>query len=140
MTGSSPYDNLQREGLEGRELEASVLSRAAQKLARCKARWEAKKEYKEMLNEALRYNQKLWSFFQVELSNPANPLPEALRADLLRLSHFIDQKTFALFAGGDIADLDGIIRINRRIASGLLEGQRTPDESAVESQELNLTA
>jgi len=140
MTGSSLYENLQREGLEGRELEASVLSRAAQKLARCKARWEAKKEYKEMLNEALRYNQKLWSFFQVELSNPANPLPEALRADLLRLSHFIDQKTFALFAGGDIADLDGIIRINRRIASGLLEGQRTPDESAVESQELNLTA
>lgn len=144
MNGSSAYENVQRDGLEGRELEAAILSRAAQKLSRCKARWEANKEYRDMLNEALRYNQKLWSFFQIELGNPANPLPEALRFDLLRLSHFVDKKTFALFAGGNLNDLEAIIRINQRIAAGLLSGHRTVEaeanESTADSHGLNLTA
>lgn len=128
MNGSSVYESVHREALEGRELEAALLTKAAQKLARCKAQWEGKAEYRDMLNEALRNNQKLWSVFQVELSSPTNGLPEALRADLLRLSRFIDQKTFALLAGGNLNDLTAIIRINQHIAAGLLSGQRPVEE------------
>lgn len=128
MTRSSAYETVQREALVGRELEASLLTQAAQKLTRCQAKWEAKLEYRDMLREALTYNQKLWTVFQVELGNATNPLPESLRVDLLRLGRFIDQKTFTLFAGGNLDDLSAIIQINQHIAAGLLTGPRTVEE------------
>jgi len=115
------YEAVQREAIEGRELEASVLLKAAQKLMVCGQNWGNRNnpEFQEQLDEALRFNQQLWTLFQVELSNPSNPLPLPLRQNLLRLSRFIDRKTFALIAEGQKADLDLLIRINQNIAAGL---------------------
>jgi flagellar protein FlaF len=122
MRHANIYANVQREALDGRELEASVLFRAAQKLNQCARDWEngRTKEFDERLTDALQFNQKLWSFLQVELSNPANPLPETLRLNLLRLSKFIDKEIFTLFAGGGTAeDLLSIARVNEQIGRGL---------------------
>jgi len=56
----------------------------------------------------------------VEVSNPANALPETLRLNLLRLSKFIDKRIFTLFAGGGtVEDLLSIARVNERIAEAL---------------------
>jgi flagellar biosynthesis activator protein FlaF len=129
MQRANIYEQVQREALDGRELEASVLFRAAQKLNYCAREWENghTKEFHAKLTDALEFNQKVWTFLQVELSNPANPLPETLRLNLLRLSKFIDKRIFALFAGGGTAeDLLSIARINEQIAKGLEAGTTPP--------------
>lgn len=122
MRSTSIYEQVQRETLEGRELEASVLFRAAQKLHLCAREWDNPHTgvFHEKLTDALEFNQKVWSFLQVELATPANPLPETLRLNLLRLSKFIDKRIFALFAGtGTLQDLLSIARINEQIGKGL---------------------
>jgi flagellar protein FlaF len=122
MQQTKIYEEMQRETLEGRELEASVLFRGAQKLRHCARKWEENHttEFDDNLTDTLQYNQRLWSFLQVELSNPANPLPETLRLNLLRLSKFIDKRIFTLFAGGGtVEDLLSIARVNERIGEAL---------------------
>jgi flagellar protein FlaF len=134
------YEELQRETLEGRELEASVLFRGAQKLRHCARKWEENHttEFDDNLTDTLQYNQRLWSFLQVELSNPANPLPETLRLNLLRLSKFIDKRIFTLFAGGGtVEDLLSIARVNERIGEALqvatVPSRPAQEEAAISS-------
>jgi len=125
MRQANAYEQMQRETLEGRELEASVLFRGAQKLRQCARRWDSSHstEFDDDVTEALQFNQRLWSFLQVELGNPANPLPETLRLNLLRLSKFIDKRIFTLFAGGGtVEDLLAVARVNERIAEALQVG------------------
>ena len=122
MQRANIYQQVLRETLDGRELEASVLFSGAQKLRKCAGGWEQRhtQEFEERLTEALQFNQKLWSYLQVELGSPANPLPETLRMNLLQLSKFIDKRIFALFAGsGTMDDLLSIARINEHIGGGL---------------------
>jgi len=122
MLRTDIYQEVQRQTLDGRELEASVLFRAAQKLRKCARGWENRgtEEFQDKLTDALQFNQKLWSYLQVDLGNPANPLPETLRMNLLQLSKFIDKRIFAVFAGtGTAEDLLSIAHINEQIGNGL---------------------
>jgi len=104
--------------LTGRELEAAVLAKAAQKLTLCQNNWEAS-DREENLKEALRYNQQVWTVFQTELANPENPLPKKLREDLLSLSAFIDKRIFDIMSFPTPEKLSAIININLNIAAGL---------------------
>jgi len=73
------------------------------------------------LLDALKYNQKLWTFFQSELEAEDNPLPPELRRNLMALIEFIDRRTFMIMAAPSPEKLDVLISINRNIAAGLLE-------------------
>ncbi|WP_243370211.1 flagellar biosynthesis regulator FlaF [Geotalea sp. SG265] len=115
------YANLQKEALTGRELEASVLTRAAQMLKACQDNWGAPDREKK-LQEALKFNQKIWSFFQAELSAPDNPLPKKLREDILSLSLFVDKRIFEIIAFPESEKLAIVIDINMNIAAGLRSG------------------
>ena len=112
------YTNVQKESLSGRELEASVLSRAGLMLKSVKENWGASDRDQKLL-EAVKFNQKVWSFFQAELSDPENPLPKNLREDILNLSIFIDKRLFEVLAYPDPAKLAIIIDIDFNIAAGL---------------------
>jgi len=112
------YRNTQKMTMSGRELEAAVLTKAAQKLTLCQNNWEAS-DREEKLNEALKYNQKIWTVFQSELSDPKNPLPKKLKEDLLSLSAFIDRRIFDILAFPSPEKLNAIININLNIAAGL---------------------
>jgi flagellar protein FlaF len=112
------YRNMHKMTLSGRELEATVLTKAAQKLTLCQNNWEAS-DREEKLNEALKYNQKVWTLFQSELSNPENPLPKKLKEDLLSLSAFIDKRIFDTLSFPAPEKLNAIININLNIAAGL---------------------
>lgn len=112
------YANIQKEALTGRELEASVLTRAAQMLKACQDNWDAPDREKK-LQEALKFNQKIWSFFQAELSVPENPLPKKLREDILSLSLFVDKRIFEIIAFPEPDKLTIVIDINMNIAAGL---------------------
>lgn len=112
------YTNMQKEVLSGRELEASVLSRAGLMLKQLQENWNAPDREVKFL-EAIKFNQKVWSFFQAELSDPENPMPKKLREDILNLSIFIDKRLFEVMAFPDPEKLSIIIDINFNIAAGL---------------------
>ena len=104
--------------LSGRELEASVLSKAAVMLKQCQDGWEMS-DLTEKLSDALKYNQKVWSFFQTEIANPDNPLPNKLKEDLLSLSIFVDKRIFEIMSYPSQEKLTALININLNIAAGL---------------------
>lgn len=112
------YQGMHQEQLSGRELEAHILTKAALKLKECQQKWGTPKRA-ELLDEAIRYNQKIWSFFQSELSTPDSPLPRQLRQDILNLSLFIDKRLFEVLAFPQPEKLDIVIDINLNLAAGL---------------------
>jgi flagellar protein FlaF len=112
------YRTVQKTTMSGREIEASVLTKAAQLLKECQQNW-TDKDLQAKLDETLKYNQKIWSIFQGELSKPDNPLPQKLKEDILSLSIFIDKRTFDVMAFPSPEKLDILINININIAAGL---------------------
>ena len=110
--------------MSGRELEASVLTKGALALKKCKDNWDDK-DRDAKLDEALKYNQRIWTIFQAELLNPENPLPKQIRQDILSLSAFIDKRIFEVMAFPTPEKLNAIININLNLAAGL-NGSPTP--------------
>jgi flagellar protein FlaF len=112
------YRKTHKAAMSGREIEASVLTQAAVKLLNCQDKWGTDGHAKR-LEEALRFNQLIWSIFQTELANPENPLPKEFREDLLSLSVYIDKRIFETMAGPESDKLTVLVNINLNIASGL---------------------
>lgn len=61
------YQNVEKNSLEGRALEAFVLTKAANFLPSVQNGWDAQ-DRKEQLDEALRYNLRIWSLLQAEMT------------------------------------------------------------------------
>lgn len=114
------YQAVERETISGRETEARVLTQAALKLQECQNNWNSEKRDSE-LEKALKYNQKIWSIFQVELAREDNPLPRQITRDLIKLSAFVDKRIFETIASPSPDKLTAIININHNIAAGLRE-------------------
>jgi flagellar protein FlaF len=112
------YQKVVKATNSGRETEARVLSEAALRLKRCQESWESP-GLEGRLDEALKYNQKIWSLFQGELARADNPLPQKLRVDILRLAAFIDKRIFEIMAFPAPEKLSIIININQNLAAGL---------------------
>ena len=112
------YSTIAQEGLSGRELEAFILTKASNKLKNCLTNWEQPK-IKSLLGEALSYNQKVWTFFQTELSSSDNQMPKELRQNLLSISLFIDRHTLSAMAFPDQKKLTVLIDINMNLATAL---------------------
>jgi len=116
------YQDIEKETLTGRSLEASVLFKSAGKLKRVQESWDASGR-DELLEEALRYNQQIWSLFQAELTDTTSELPADIRTNLLNLSVFVDKRTFEIMAYPSPEKLNILIDINQNIAAGLGSGQ-----------------
>jgi flagellar protein FlaF len=112
------YKSVEKATASGREMEARVLTEAASKLRVCQKKW-ADSGRTEMLDEALKYNQRIWTIFQAELGREDNPLPDHIKLDLLRLSSFIDKRIFETMGSPGIEKLNILIKINENIAAGL---------------------
>ena len=112
------YETVSKATQSGREIEAAVLTKAAVKLKKCQDNWDAD-DRDERLDEALRYNQRVWSIFQSELSRDNHELPKKLRLDILRLAAFIDKRIFETMAFPAPEKLDIVIAINNNLAAGL---------------------
>ncbi len=112
------YRSTIRTTSSGRELEASVLTKGAHLLRECIERWNEEGHFKR-LDEALFFNQRIWSIFQDELAKDDNPLPIQLRSDILRLSLFIDRRIIDIMGDPAPQKLSAVIDINLNIAAGL---------------------
>ena len=112
------YSSVEKITASGRQLEASALFRAARALQLAQEQW-GQPGAEQKLDEALKLNQRLWTFFQSELSAPDNPLPPDLKLHLLKLIEFIDRRTFDVMAFPSPEKVAVLVNINRNVAAGL---------------------
>lgn len=71
-------------------------------------------------------NQKLWQRLRTDLATEGNRLPAALRAQLISISLWVDQRTSAILAGE--AGVEGLCAINKHIIAGLRGEVSQPQE------------
>ena len=112
------YKSVETATRSGREIEAAVLTKAAIKLKECQDNWDAP-DRDQKLEEALMYNQRIWSIFQSELSREDHEMPKKLRLDILRLAAFVDRRIFETMAFPEPNKLNIVININNNLAAGL---------------------
>ena len=112
------YQTVENATMSDRQLEAVILGSSATRMQAVQSNWDSEAR-NEMLDEALRYNQRLWTLFQTELMQAGNPMPEEIKRNLLSLSAFVDKRTFEILSEPDPQKLSILIEINRNIAAGL---------------------
>ena len=99
-----------------RELEASLLLKAAARLQAVVDRWD---ENKSDLNDALTYNRKLWTLFLGSAVDSDNPLPLEIRQNVANLGMYIMSQTVSLTSNPQVSVLRSLVNINRELAAGL---------------------
>jgi flagellar protein FlaF len=113
---SKAYAKAAKETLTPRELEASLLLKAAAKLQAVHDSWRDKPAG---LSEAVAYNRKLWTVFIDSVTRDDSQLPAQLRQNLTRLGVFVMGETFSLMTKPKPEHVESLIRVNRGIAAGL---------------------
>jgi flagellar protein FlbT len=113
---SNAYAKTARDTAGPRELEASLLLKAAAKLQAVHDSWRDKPAG---LNDAILYNRRLWTVFLDAVTSDDNKLPAAVRQNIRRLGVYVMAETFSLMTKPKPDHLASIIKINRGIAAGL---------------------
>lgn len=113
---SQAYAKIATETAPPRELEASLLLKAAAKLQAVHDTW---REQPRGLNEALLFNRRLWTVFIDAVMSENNRLPATVRENIRRLGVYVMAETFSLLTNPKPDHLKSIIRINRGVAAGL---------------------
>ena len=116
--GLNAYRQTIKTTISGRDLEASILTKAALLLKECQEHWDEEGHFRQ-LDEALRFNQRIWTIFQDELVKDDNPMPKEIRENILSLSVFIDNRLIQVMAHPEPEKLKMIIDINLNLAAGL---------------------
>ena len=115
-TATDAYRSVAKEIASPRDLEASLLLKAAARLQSVSESWERDRSD---LNDALTYNRKLWTFFLDAVTNPDNKLPAEIRQNIANLGVFIMNHTIAVTSNPRREALASLININRELAAGL---------------------
>jgi len=114
----NPYEKTQKETLPGRDVEVNVLEKAAVMLKRCQENW-TDDSFNRALDDALRYNQKIWDVFQNDWRNPECQLEKQIRENLLSLGVYVRKTSLDIIAYPKKEKLTSLININENLASGL---------------------
>ncbi len=113
---SKAYAQTAKETAPPRQLEATLLLKAAAKLQAVHGSW---RERPIGLNEALTYNRKLWTVLIDSVISDDNKLPLQVRQNIANLGVFVMGETFSLLTKPKPDHLVSLIKINRGIAAGL---------------------
>ncbi len=116
-SASNAYARVAQVVMDPRDLEASLLLKAAAKLQAVLEEWDQKPP--SGLSDALLYNRRLWIVFIDAVMRDDNGLPIETRQNLLNLGVFVMAETFSLMTAPKQEHLVNLIRINRAIAAGL---------------------
>ena len=107
-----------------RELEASLLLKAASQLQYIADNWKENrgKENNEFL-AALYYNRRLWSVLLGSISGQENPLPIEIKNNVASLGAFVLRHTISVQAYPSPEKLKVLVTINKELAAGLNAAQ-----------------
>lgn len=111
------YAKTAKETQSPRDLEASLLLKAAAKLQAVHESWKDRKP--QGLHDALLYNRRLWTVFIDAVLQEDNQLPVSVRKNITQLGMHVLEETFALMTNPRREQLGAIIKVNRGIAAGL---------------------
>lgn len=114
---SKAYSKVAKETASPRELEASLLLKAAAKLQEVQKSWADPKPAG--LDEALLYNRRLWTVFIDAVIRDDNKLPKQVCENLTALGMRVMGDTFTMMTKPAPEQLTTLININRGIAAGL---------------------
>ena len=114
---SKAYSKVAKETASPRELEASLLLKAAAKLQEAQKSWTDPKPAG--LDEALLYNRRLWTVFIDAVIRDDNKLPKQVCENLTALGMRVMGDTFTMMTKPAPEQLTTLININRGIAAGL---------------------
>lgn len=109
------YQRTQQATANPRELEASLLIKAAAKLQVVRDEWETARD---QLHDAIGYNRKLWTLLSASALRPENPPPE-LKQNIANLAVFIFSHSLRILTEPAPERLTTLITINANIAAGL---------------------
>jgi flagellar biosynthesis activator protein FlaF len=110
------YQQVGKQTVSPRLLEANLLSRSAAQLQRIRDDWDNSAED---LYAALMFNRKLWNIFLSSVTGEESKLPDRLRENVANLGIFVMKHTLATQTRPEARKLDVLININRELAAGL---------------------
>jgi flagellar protein FlaF len=90
--------------------------KAATRLQRIRDDWEGQRAD---LDEALKYNRKLWTVLVSSATSPESLLPQQIKQNIGNLALFIFNQTMAVISEPKPEKLAVLVSINREIAAGL---------------------
>ena len=114
--GAQAYLRTQQTTASPRELEASLLTKAAAKLQ--SARDDAGMA-RLPLDEAIGYNRRLWTILSTSATRPENPLPRDVKDNIAQRAVFIFTHSMNILADPRPEKMASLIAINAHIAAGL---------------------
>jgi flagellar protein FlaF len=114
------YQQVGKQTINPRLLEANLLSRAAGQLQRVRDEWDVSRHE---LGSALAFNRKLWTVFLGSVTGEESQLPKSLRENIANLGLFVMKQTMTIQAEPAPGKLTVLININREIAAGLRADQ-----------------
>jgi flagellar protein FlaF len=110
------YQQVGKQTVSPRVLEANLLSRAAAQMQIVRDNWDTKR-YE--LKDALLFNRKLWNIFLTSVTGEESKLPDKLRENIANLGLFVMKQTVSMQDNPVPQKLDSLININRELAAGL---------------------
>ena len=117
--GARAYQQMARQTVNPRDLEADLLSKSATRFQRIRDDWTGGSSD---LFGALQFNRKLWSIFLNSVSRDDSPLPQDVRQNVANLGVFVLKHSLAIQIEPAARKLDVLININREVAAGLRGG------------------
>ena len=114
--GTQAYRAVAKEIASPRELESSLLLKAAARLQAVVDSWD---QNRSDLDGALLYNRKLWTVFLGSAMNDDNPLPVEIRQNVANLGMYIMSQTIAVTSDPRVEIVNSLVTINRELAAGL---------------------
>ncbi|HIJ60403.1 MAG TPA: flagellar biosynthesis regulator FlaF [Nitrospirae bacterium] len=101
-----------------REIEAIAIDKATVMLEYCRDNWNLE-NIRELLFEALRHNQTLWTILRNDMRSQENLLPQEIKNNIIALANFINKRTFEIQSFPIKEKLNILIDINKNISAGL---------------------
>ena len=114
------YAKAARTSNDPREVEATVLMKAAARFNQIKTAWTTDKAPAD-LDPALLYNRTIWTIFATSVTEGESQLPKEIRQNIANLAIFVFKRTLEIQSAPAVEMLDVLININRQIAAGLMQ-------------------
>ena len=119
QSGANAYYKTATTTMSPRDLEASLLIKAARQLQDVQEDWNVKRSD---LADALEYNQKLWTVLLGAVTKPENPLPAPSRENVANIGIFILGQILEIAQDPSAAKIKVLVDLNRELAGGLRTG------------------
>lgn len=112
---ANAYAKVARVALSPREAEAAVLLKAAGRLQALGP----KVEMGPALNEALTFNQRVWTILASAATEPSSPLPLEVRNGMAQLSTYVFHTIVDAMIEPTAEKIESLVSLNNHIAAGL---------------------